>query len=98
MFAGALVDDEAVDVSRMTDLPWGWWKIEQRGELRPVLLLDELGWWDRFRVFWTRLGGWYYLDCDDSKPQDVNHGTADLLAGCNGVGNLCGSESQTVSI
>lgn len=57
-----LIDDEAVDVSRMTDLPWGWWKIDQHGVRRPVLLLEELDWWDRWRVLWARVGGWYLLD------------------------------------
>lgn len=56
-----LVDDEAVDVSRVTGIPWCWRRVETRGPYRPVLDLTELSWWERFRVAWTHIGITYYV-------------------------------------
>jgi len=57
-----LVDDEAKDISRITDIPWSWQRVHQRGVLRPFLDLRNLDWWDRWRVVWAQIGGWTYLD------------------------------------
>lgn len=56
-----LVDDAAVDVSRITGLPWCWRRVETRGVPRPYLDLVELDWWDRWRVAWALIGGLVWI-------------------------------------
>lgn len=52
-----LTDDDAVDVSRITGIPWSWERVHQRGPRHPFLDLTNLCWWDRWRVAWTWIGG-----------------------------------------
>jgi hypothetical protein len=56
-----LIDDEAIDVSRITGIPWCYRRVHQRGALHPFLDLAELDWWDRWRVAWTIIGGHSFL-------------------------------------
>lgn len=51
-----LLDDEAVDVSRITGIPWSFERVSQRGVPQPFLDLRNLSWWDRFRVAWAMIG------------------------------------------
>lgn len=55
-----LIDDEAVDVSRMTGIPWSWEKVHQRGVRHPFIDLNKLDWWDRMRVVFALIGGYVW--------------------------------------
>ncbi len=57
-----LVDDEAVDVSRMTGLPWSYERVSQHGVPQPFLDLRMLDWWQRFRVAWCLIGGYFLVN------------------------------------
>ncbi len=57
-----LVDDAAVDVSRLTGIPWSYERVHQRGVPRPFIDLDSLTWWERFRIAWTLIGANFYLE------------------------------------
>ncbi len=57
-----LVDDVAVDVSRITGIPWSYERVHQRGARHPFIDLDKLTWWERFRVAWTLIGVNFYLE------------------------------------
>jgi hypothetical protein len=56
--AAFLTDDTAVDVSRVTGIPWRYAVVESRGVARPYLDLLALDWWDQFRVAWTLVTGY----------------------------------------
>lgn len=51
-----LYDNAAIDVSRITGIPWAYQQLETGGEQRPCLNLLELDWWDRMRVTLTVIG------------------------------------------
>jgi hypothetical protein len=51
-----LFDNAAVDVSRITGIPWEYQQLETGGPRRPCLNLLELDWWDRMRVTLTVIG------------------------------------------
>lgn len=55
------VDEEAVDISRLTGLPWSFQKTHQRGVLRPYLEISSLDWFDKWRVAWAYIGAHYYV-------------------------------------
>ena len=57
-----LVDDVARDVSRMTGIPWSWQRVHQRGPMHPFIDLMDLGWWERFRVAWARIGAQVFME------------------------------------
>lgn len=52
-----LLDHEAVDVSRMTGVPWHYARVHQHGPLHPFIDLAALDWWDAWRVCWARIAG-----------------------------------------
>lgn len=55
-----LMDDEAIDISRITGIPWCYAKVHQRGIKHPFLDLSALSWWDRFRVAWAYIGAYVW--------------------------------------
>jgi hypothetical protein len=57
-----LTDDEAIDVSRMTGIPWSYERVHQRGVPRPFLDLRNLPWWEQWRVAWARIGAYVWVD------------------------------------
>lgn len=57
-----LVDQEAVDVSRLTGIPWYWGRLHQRGPQHPLMDLNELEWWDQWLVLWARVGAHAFID------------------------------------
>lgn len=57
-----LFSEAAVDVSRLTGLPWSWARVETGGDLLPCINLVELSWWDRWRVAWALIGGHVFAD------------------------------------
>lgn len=63
-----LTGEEAVDVSRMTGIPWSWERVASWEPLVPVLDLLRLSYADRMRVAWARIGAWFYLDGALSAP------------------------------
>lgn len=62
-----LTDELAVDVSRITGIPWSYQKVHQRGIHRPFMDLRQLDWVDRLRVAFTLIGGYYYIDAAEHK-------------------------------
>ncbi len=62
MHSTYIVDEEARDVSQMTGIPWYYARVHQRGALHPFIDLVDLCWWDRWRVAWARIGGYYLTD------------------------------------
>jgi hypothetical protein len=61
-----LIDEEAVDISRMTGVPWYFARVATWGGHRPCIGLVDLTWWDRWKVLWARVGANYWLRCDGS--------------------------------
>jgi len=54
------LDDEAIDISRLTGIPWSWQKVHQRGNRHPYLEVSDLSWWERWRVAWAYIGAHYW--------------------------------------
>src|SRR5690349_11289884 len=57
-----LTGSEAIDISRITGIPWAYRVTRTRGEPEPTIDLHRLDWWDRFRVAFARVGAHYFLD------------------------------------
>jgi hypothetical protein len=57
-----LYDDAAIDVSRITGIPWAYEQFETRGARRPCINLVDLDWWDRMRVALTVIAAEYLID------------------------------------
>lgn len=56
-----LYDDAAVDVSRITGIPWAYQQFESGGASRPCINLLDLDWWDRMRVTFAVIAGEYFV-------------------------------------
>ncbi len=86
-----LYDDAAVDVSRITGIPWSWQQLETGGTRRPFLDLMELDWWDRMRVAFTVIAVECLLASYFTRDQDGTNGRANRMD--SGVDNSGGDQS-----
>lgn len=62
-----LVGDEAIDVSRMTGIPYFYGKESTRGARSPMINLFDLTAWDRFRVAWALVAGYAVLASSEAQ-------------------------------
>lgn len=69
---GFLTGQHAVDVSRMTDLPWYRCRVHNNRPYTEYLDLLTLDWWDQLRVAWCLIGGYYYLNNHEDKSDGVS--------------------------
>jgi hypothetical protein len=56
-----LVGREAVDVARITGLPWYYAQVHTHGLCVPVLDVSSLDGWTRFTINWALVAGYAWL-------------------------------------
>jgi hypothetical protein len=57
-----LTGNYAVDVSRMTGIPWSWERADSRGPRVPMIDPSRLSYVERMRIVVALIGAHYYLD------------------------------------
>lgn len=70
-----LYDDAAIDVSRITGIPWSYQQLESRSKRRPCINLLELDSLDRLRVVLTVAAVELLLGVNNGITR-TNHGVA----------------------
>lgn len=68
-----LYDDAAIDVSRITGIPWAYQQLETGGNQRPCINLLELDWFDRMKVAFAVIAVENMLAAYFNRTQEVSH-------------------------